>query len=82
MDIYPVSKKPLVELVSIGTALTIPFYVAGYAPPEKQGERHPGHEHIEQSSGDHSASAGFVYVTAVSTSTFAARVSGVDDWRG
>ena len=75
MDIYPVSKSPFVGLVSVGTAMTIAVYVPNYYPPEKQGERHPGHEHIEQSAGSSSAPAGFVYVTALSTSTLAAGVS-------
>ena len=32
-------------------AASLTLYVASYYPPEKQGEKHPGHEHIHQNSG-------------------------------
>ena len=30
--------------------MTIPFYVAGYFPPERQGNWYPSHAHVEVSS--------------------------------
>lgn len=59
--------------VIAGTALTIPFYVAGYFPPEQQGDKHPPHEHTHASSGNASLSAGVViapiYVSSFAPST-------------
>ena len=57
--------------VAVGTALTIPFYVTGYYPPDKQGEKHPPHEHVHGSTGNASAGSGYATVTAVSTAAFA-----------
>ena len=38
------------DVVCATVAGTIPFYVAGYYPPEKEGDRLPPHEHVESSS--------------------------------
>lgn len=47
MYTYDLIKKGVV----LGTAVTIPLYVAGYYPPEKQGDKHPPHEHTDVSTG-------------------------------
>jgi len=44
----------------VGTAVTIPFYVAGYYPPEPSGDRHPPHQHTELSSSITTAQANII----------------------
>ena len=54
VDFDDLLKKGLI----LGTAATIPFYVTGYFPPEKQGERYPGHEHAESGGNSSTGSQG------------------------
>ena len=58
--------------VTVTVAVTIPFYVAGYFPPEYNGDKHPPHDHSELSSGSTatgnvSASSGFAAVAVVTS---------------
>jgi hypothetical protein len=38
------------KAIILPVVVTIPFYVAGYFPPQHGGDRHPPHEHTERSS--------------------------------
>jgi len=46
MDDHQIIKELLAKGLVVGTAITIPFYVTNYFPPD-DGHKHPGHEHVE-----------------------------------